>query len=177
MPEIYVISDPHFRHNRILEFTDRPFSSLEEMEETMIDLWNNEVNSKDTVICLGDWGFKKEAYSITDRLNGFIRLVMGNHDYGDPKYLARYFHSVHGSFTKNEILFSHIPVIFDAYHHWKYMVHGHYHDSSENIKDHRYLNVNMDAMKIYSPIHIEQILLRLRSQEIEYRLRDSAEKP
>ena len=54
---IYFISDTHFYHHRILEYTNRPFDRIEDMNETIIENWNKVVTPKDTVYHLGDVGF------------------------------------------------------------------------------------------------------------------------
>ena len=50
----YYISDPHFDYVPILEQAQRPFSSISEMNETLIDNWNRTVSDSDTVYLLGD---------------------------------------------------------------------------------------------------------------------------
>lgn len=52
----YYISDLHLFHNRILEKFNRPFSSVEEMHEVIINNWKNKVKDDDTVYILGDIG-------------------------------------------------------------------------------------------------------------------------
>ena len=76
--DIWVISDTHFNHSNILTFSDkvgnpvRAFSSVEEMNEIMIDRWNSVVKPGDKVYHLGDVLFgDKEAFSrLWPRLNG-----------------------------------------------------------------------------------------------------------
>ena len=77
------ISDLHFGHGNIIKFDGRPFETLEEMEETLIENWNKAVNKGDTVYILGDfhWSRKpEEVLAILKRLNGDKRLIKGNHD-------------------------------------------------------------------------------------------------
>ena len=40
---IYYISDTHFRDQAIFDKCKRPFKSLDEMESTVINKWNNKV--------------------------------------------------------------------------------------------------------------------------------------
>jgi calcineurin-like phosphoesterase family protein len=66
-----------------MKYCNRPFSSVEEMDETLITNWNSVVKETDTVYVLGDFGFgkKEELLSIFKRLNGSTKiLIMGNHD-------------------------------------------------------------------------------------------------
>lgn len=78
-------SDTHFFHKNIVRYCDRPFATVEEMNEVMIARWNEVVGPKDCVIHLGDvvWykpSLRNEIRSILGRLNGIKYLVPGNHD-------------------------------------------------------------------------------------------------
>ena len=55
---IMYISDLHFGHANIIKIDKRPFSDVEEMNQKMIENWNNKVKSDDWVYILGDfcWG-------------------------------------------------------------------------------------------------------------------------
>lgn len=79
---IWVTSDTHFNHANIIKYCNRPFSSVEEMNETIIKNWNKVVSEDDTVYHLGDFalGDKSLIPNILERLNGHINLIIGNHD-------------------------------------------------------------------------------------------------
>ena len=89
--EVFMTSDLqlHFSHNNILKYCpdSRPFSSIEEMDEKIVENWNNKVTEHDFVYILGDISFGKPSYTceILKRLNGKKYLIMGNHD--GNKYL------------------------------------------------------------------------------------------
>ena len=79
----FFISDTHFLHNKEFIYADRGFSSIEEMDEALIENWNSVVSPEDTVYHLGDLflGTDLEAGGeILRRLNGHIHLITGNHD-------------------------------------------------------------------------------------------------
>ena len=86
MPVTYVVSDNHFGHAGMLSprmGRPRPFSSVEEMDEHMIALWNNRITPNDRVFHLGDFAYGcslAHARSVFARLNGHKTLVRGNHD-------------------------------------------------------------------------------------------------
>ena len=78
----YVVSDTHFNHENVIRYSNRPYASVEEMNEALIANWNNVVKPEDVVICLGDFalGNKDDIPGIVARLNGMKILVRGNHD-------------------------------------------------------------------------------------------------
>lgn len=81
--KIFFTSDLHFGHENVIRFDNRPFDTVEEMDEEMIKHWNAKVGKGDIVYVLGDFIWKaatNEAVSIIRRLNGQIILIKGNHD-------------------------------------------------------------------------------------------------
>ncbi len=80
--KIYFCADPHFNHESIIKFCNRPFSSVKEMNETLIKNWNAVVPDDGIVFLVGDVGFgeSSELRSIINRLKGKIYLIPGNHD-------------------------------------------------------------------------------------------------
>lgn len=82
MVNIWITSDTHFGHTKILELSDRPFESVEEMNEILIENWNGCVSPKDTIFHLGDFALttKEESQKIFNKLNGQKYLILGNHD-------------------------------------------------------------------------------------------------
>lgn len=78
----FYISDTHFGHEAALGFCERPFSSVTEMDDAMVDAWNSAVKPSDLVYHLGDFAFggASHAKSIFQRLNGRKVLILGNHD-------------------------------------------------------------------------------------------------
>lgn len=80
--KIWFTSDTHFFHKRILEYCQRPFANVEEMNNELIYRWNQVVRNDDVVFHLGDFclGKPNKWNSILDRLNGKICLILGNHD-------------------------------------------------------------------------------------------------
>jgi calcineurin-like phosphoesterase family protein len=77
---IWFTSDPHFGHEKVIKYSSRPFATVEEMDETLIQYWNSRVEKKDEVWCLGDFVFHGSVEGYRARLNGRIHLVLGNHD-------------------------------------------------------------------------------------------------
>jgi len=82
---IWFTSDEHFFHNNVIKYCNRPFSTIEEMNEEIILRHNSVVKSEDTVYHLGDFSLNKTAPSlILSKLNGQHHLIAGNHDHCHP---------------------------------------------------------------------------------------------
>ena len=56
----YFTSDLHLGHRNIIRLCNRPFATIEEMDETLIRNWNAKVTNGDTVYILGDLLFRNE---------------------------------------------------------------------------------------------------------------------
>ena len=149
----------------IHKFKTRPFSTVEEMDEALMDNWNSVVKPGDKVYHLGDVTFgNKENYikNIHKRLNGKKRLIVGNHD--DVKFLAPYFEKVMlwRMFPDWGLLMTHVPVHrstlgedrFDG----KGMInlHGHIHQNPSPEGPYKCVCVEQPHMN-YTPINIEEL--------------------
>lgn len=81
---IFFTSDEHYGHFNILKFTSRPFISLQDMKEKLINNHNSIVGKNDEVFHLGDMFWKscslRECLDIRYALNGKHYFVYGNHD-------------------------------------------------------------------------------------------------
>jgi calcineurin-like phosphoesterase family protein len=79
---IFFTSDTHFNHHNIIKYENRPFSNVEEMNEALINNWNEVVSKKDIIFILGDFIFKHMSFNeLCSKLNGKKFFVRGNHDY------------------------------------------------------------------------------------------------
>ena len=83
MAKDFFIADTHFGGENIRRYENRPFETVQVMDEKMIENWNAVVSPEDTVYVLGDFSdygdIDKDA-EILQRLNGCKILIMGNHD-------------------------------------------------------------------------------------------------
>ena len=51
MSKIFWTSDTHFGHGNVIKYCSRPFSSVEEMNEVMINNFNSRVKEEDLTFC------------------------------------------------------------------------------------------------------------------------------
>lgn len=83
MSKDYFIADTHFGGENIRRYEKRPFETVSEMDEKLIENWNRVVSKEDTVYVLGDfsdYADEGKDAEILGRLNGIKILIMGNHD-------------------------------------------------------------------------------------------------
>lgn len=131
----YFTSDTHFFHQNIIQYCDRPFSSIEEMNEKLIENWNSVVGKNDIVWHLGDFCFgkKENILEVLPKLNGKINLVMGNHDHHKIDfYYSAGFHRVYDRqiIINGFYILSHAPLQFLNDKCPFYNIYGHVHDST-----------------------------------------------
>jgi calcineurin-like phosphoesterase family protein len=181
--DIWVISDTHFRHENILKFTDSTtgdlirgnrFSSVDEMDEHMIERWNSVVKKGDIVYHLGDvvMGDKEWFKKNWPRVNGSKRLIVGNHD--DIPFLSAggFFKKVSmwRMFPEFGLMLSHVPLhpsnlLRMTKHDGKWPddsetllnIHGHIHQNPS--PEGPYRNMSVEAID-YTPVNIEELRIK-----------------
>lgn len=79
---LWVSSDLHFYHKNVIDFCNRPYDSVEEMNEGIIKNFNSVISPNDTLYLLGDISFSNgdKAAEMLSRINGHKHLIIGNHD-------------------------------------------------------------------------------------------------
>lgn len=80
MSNIFFTADIHFNHSNIVKYCNRPFDNIEEMNNKIIDSWNNTVKDDDIIYYVGDFCFKSKYKFWENKLNGKIIYFRGNHD-------------------------------------------------------------------------------------------------
>jgi calcineurin-like phosphoesterase family protein len=79
----FFTSDTHFGHKGVLAMSGRPFATIEEHDELLVQSWNGVVGPRDEVWHLGDFAMgatPERCQAIFRRLRGRKILVRGNHD-------------------------------------------------------------------------------------------------
>jgi len=172
MANIFVVSDLHFSHPGSLEWLSydgvsrqRPFASVEEADETMIQNWNAVVRPQDKAYILGDVAMRKKDLALLARLAGHLRLVRGNHDIFPTKCYLEYFDDIYGVRVFDDMILSHVPLHPESIKPiWLGNVHGHVH---ANVPPWhfgpRYLNVSVE-MTGFRPLAIEEVRQWLKQQ-------------
>lgn len=82
---IWFTADEHYGHRNIIDYCERPYDSVEDMDESLIANHNSRVGKHDTTIHAGDFTLVKNRKIVwtkyIDRLNGNHVFLRGSHDY------------------------------------------------------------------------------------------------
>lgn len=167
-----VSSDLHFGHENIIRYCNRPWSTVEEMDNALITNWNSVVKAEDEVFELGDFTFHKDPAKIAQilkRLNGTIYHLNGNHDQWlrrNPElgnrfaWIKDYFEL---KYNKAHLVFFHFPIAaWHKAHHGSIQIHGHEHGNfdHENVGKRR-IDVGADPQG-YFPVTLDSIIEKMR---------------
>lgn len=168
--EIFVVSDMHFDHKNIIKYCNRPFSSVCDMNRTLIDNWNGSVRKGDRVYYLGDMTLGRKRSSIDfwlSKLNGEVRFIRGNHDL-DPIMKAVViedrFPIKYGGY---EFLLMHDPYRPPDWNGW--IIHGDKHNTSPVEYPHinrrnKTVNVCVEYTG-YTPMNLDVIIAKISECE------------
>ncbi len=134
---VFFTADTHFDHANIIRFCNRPFATVEEMNEALIDNWNRKIHRDDTVYIMGDMFFRTtDPEPILQRLKGKKHLIVGNHDSQWMKKVDMdcYFESVElmkeASDGQHGFTLCHYPLLSWNHQRHTWMIHGHIHEDT-----------------------------------------------
>ena len=135
----YYTSDLHFGYERILTLCNRPFATIDEMNEAIIRNFNEILNKDDILMILGDVScYGVNPAELLSRINGKKVLIAGNHD-AEPlhhKSFCKCFVDIreHEIIRDNntKIFLHHYPMAeWDGYYKGIWHFYGHVHNSDQ----------------------------------------------
>lgn len=108
--KLWLTADEHYGHRRILQYQNRPFSSVDEMNDHLVEQHNSVVGGEDVVIHVGDFSFgKADDFSrVAGRLKGTHFFMDGSHDIS----MRDYFSEEQGKIPSSGKLFL-LPKLFE----------------------------------------------------------------
>ncbi len=174
LDKIWFTADHHFGHKNIIDYCNRSFETIEEMDDRLINNWNEVIEPGDIVYHLGDFtlGNAKLAQSYFSRLNGSIN-ILSNPWHHDGRWLpGDYFSNSYTEVVKLPpmvvleipqrkgylvaITLCHYPLErWDRKHYGSIHLHGHCHGKLP-CSPFR-IDVGVDAQN-YCPISLNSIL-------------------
>ena len=150
--ELFFTADQHFGHRNVIRHANRPFDSLEEMDEALIERWNSVVGPKDAVYVLGDLTWHR-PYQYTQRLNGKKELIAGNHDRLGKQHVAG-FTKVHQLYERKIdgqwVVMCHYRLMtWNRSSHGSWHFHGHSHGTLEESPNVFATDVGVDVWDFF----------------------------
>lgn len=195
---LFFTSDTHYGHSNICRATTnwtdadnvtRDFSSLDEMNDTIVDNINEVIGENDILFHLGDWSFGgfENIEEFRSRITcKNIHLILGNHDHHierNKNNIQRLFSSVNhyveldvrrpsnfakGRMDKFNFVLMHYPIAS-----WNNMnsevmhLHGHVHlPKHQRIAEGKAMDVGVDGNEMY-PLSMIEIYNLLHDQPIK----------
>ncbi|WHQ68563.1 metallophosphoesterase [Methylorubrum extorquens] len=165
---VFLTADHHFGHQKVLGMSGRPFASVAEHDEYLIEAWNASVGPKDEVWHLGDFAYRctaEHAARVFSRLNGVKRLVHGNHE---DRGRALPWDSQHEGFVDTKIGDHRVFLCHYAFRAWPGAFRGtlHFYGHTHGLlpDTRQSCDVGVDRWQ-YRPATFPEILARLEATE------------
>ena len=181
---IWFMGDPHFDHEPVLRFENRPFANLDEMAIEILYNINKDVKPEDTFVLMGDvcFGQRKQWRRILDLIDcKNVILVRGNHDKTFPvRDLLIVVEEMRMKICKQNVIISHYPFKYPWYKHLcglirgkavrhrdkrpkddgtSFLIHGHTHGQEKSRG--RMIHVGVDA-RDFKPVAMDQIIREIQ---------------
>lgn len=165
---VWFISDPHFDHTNIIKYCNRPFGSVEEMNEVILRNWRETVTPDDVVYFVGDMAFGRGSRNPrwwVKQLCGKIIWVKGSHDHGirptsEIEGVERVALSEFVCCGGTEFMIVHDTFNAMANGWGGWIIHGHNHDNRLHIDNkfgHKNVNVSVEVID-YKPISLAEVI-------------------
>ena len=151
---IWISGDFHLSHFNIIRYTNRPFHTVEEMNETIINNFNSEIGEYDQVIFLGDFCFGNPNQYLS-RLRGNWTFIKGNHDH--DRSLNTYISYLVLEYNNKEIFCIHRPDDYSSSYKYNFVAHVHDRWKVRKVYSSYLVNVGVDVWAFH-PITIDDTM-------------------
>lgn len=150
----FFTADQHFGHKNIIKFCNRPFSSVEEMDDELIKRHNEIVKPGDYVIHAGDFALapRERAHIYISCLNGSHCFIRGSHDrWMDSRYQEIWEKTINGI----KLVVCHYAMrTWAASHYNSFHLFGHSHGNLPPYG--KSFDVGVDAHNFY-PVSFDEV--------------------
>lgn len=186
MSKIFFTADHHFGHKNIIKYSKRPFKDINEMDEVLVQRWNEKISPEDDVYHLGDVGFSSSGKlrKLLERLNGKIYLINGNHEKSAHacqtrfEWIKDYYELIikDDEFECGEqmiVLFHYAMRVWNASHWGSYHLYGHSHCSLPDNPNSLSFDVGVDCHDFY-PLSYDEVksIMKKKSWTPKFEKRD-----
>ena len=164
---VYISTDTHFSHKKVIDFCDRPENYEELIWKGFQEIPDGSVLIHLGDVCMGDDEEKHQKY-IAPLTNIKKILVKGNHDHkSNSWYLRNGWDFVCRQFKDKYfgkyILFSHMPQKDDGW--YDINIHGHFHNTDHRSHEPELVAIKNDKQYLvaveytnYKPVRLETII-------------------
>lgn len=170
----FFTADMHLGHVKILEYCDRPFPSVEEMDYELIRRWNAVVGKGDYVYHVGDFTLQnvKAFRNYVSQLNGWISFVPGSHDrrwinhddLGDRVSVLPPIVDI--EIEKRKIVLCHYAMrVWNRSHYGALHLYGHSHGMLPGLRNSMDVGVDTKGSG-YAPFSLDEIVEKLAPTEV-----------
>jgi len=165
-------ADPHFGHDAIVQFCNRPFKNADEADEVILRNLHERVGPGDQLWLLGDFALghkkldKKWLREIFDRLPGAEQhLIVGNHDdeiiQSLPWTSVSHIAEIRDGSKRHYNTLFHYPLLtWNNSRRGAYCLFGHVHDNFLGTRN--CVNVGLDVWDFY-PASFDEIERRSKT--------------
>lgn len=178
MKKFWFSSDWHLGHKNILRYDQRPFETIEEHDEAIVNNYNELVHERDDFYFLGDFCLDyRVAEQHLSKLKGHLFFVKGNHDTSKMVQLYEKYGTYLGGLAdlkidNQQIVLCHYRMdVWNGSHRGSWNLHGHsHHTLKPSGKPTLDLGVNGWD---YKPVEFNEIkeLLKDINYEVTHRAR------
>jgi len=167
---IFFTADQHYGHRNIIKYCNRPFSSVEEMDEELIKRHNKVIGIDDTVIHAGDFTLatRQIAGRYIRRLNGTHKFLVGSHDkwireINFPEIMVK-------KIDGQTIVVCHYAMLVWPHSHYNsWHLFGHSHGRLNDKIEGKSYDIGVDNNNFY-PVSLEQIKTIMESRPDNFNL-------
>lgn len=152
-------ADEHYGHTKIIEYNNRPFSSIEEMDEALKTYFNLVVRKDDVTIHAGDFAWKNPKEYIA-KLNGSHIFLRGSHDHWLP-HSAKYIWRKH--IDSQLVIVCHYAMrVWECSHYGSWQLYGHSH--GKLVPEGKQYDVGVDN-NMYYPVSFNMLVDIMKDYE------------
>ena len=173
---LYLTADEHYFHTKIIKYCNRPFGSVQEMNEALVVRHNSLVRDRDCVIHIGDFSLSslEEFISVIMRLNGYHFIMDGSHDMALNKFVSLKLDVLNDKlcilpklyefrYSGHKIALCHYAMLrWWASHHGSLHFFGHSHGKLQHPG--RAMDVGVDTNEFY-PYLIEDVIAKTLNKQ------------
>ena len=150
-------ADHHFYHKNIIEYSNRPFDSVDHMNAELISRHNEVVTDNDIVVIAGDFSFAnlEKTQALMESLHGRLIFLRGSHDYWMDKADQHYHEIWEKTIQKQKVVVCHYAMrTWPCSHYDSWQLYGHSHGQLHLMKNQ--MDIGVDTNNFY-PYHWNDI--------------------